>query len=657
MNNDVIEKVIKISPIEVLDFDAKIYDSLITSEIYTIGKFIGLTDNELYFVASFNQNIFNELSNRRNEVKDILHSIASNSDNIYERDFLKFIKYNNINEHIINSYLESVIINTRLDDIFTSANIYTIDQLLREDQDSILKIPGMTKKRFVRLLGYIFAIFYHQNALHNKIYPINSDLHVVCTSKYPITLLNLSPRAENALHNNDIYGIEDLLALNPEDLKELRGLGVTSIEEITAKLETLDISQLDITLKETPKPYATLGEAWKDISKDDRSFDCLVTYFNNRDTTTYDALAEPYGVTRERIRQIIARGVKKIQQNLHNIDLEYLENATAAIGNGIEVNLLFGSADGVFTNAGVARLISEIYSDKYEIIRDYRLNGEWIVKNKDIFIQSIDKIYALLMDTPRPVEIDGLLTIFPVSKESILSIKNLVHTDNKHITLRSNKIASGTSREKNIEDYIREVCRPVTISELQGHLGISEAQVRSAINHYSETFQNVGKSLYGLKMYKYEDLSDAQILEGYLLGNDESVKAKDALAYMRLYRELSDSDFIQLIRDDQRFLITKEDEFYISLSSWGGSRINYYGPRTYEIQIEDAIMEVVRETDDLLDLDEIHRRLIAKYGDKITNNYNTIKQAVGVLCSKEEIMRMGGYNSGVFMRARKYSKK
>lgn len=57
----------------------------------------------------------------------------------------------------------------------------------------------------------------------------------------PIEELNLSARTTNALINNDIHTIKDLLALSEVDLKDLKGFGTKALDEVKDKISELDI--------------------------------------------------------------------------------------------------------------------------------------------------------------------------------------------------------------------------------------------------------------------------------------------------------------------------------------------------------------------------------------------------------------------------------
>jgi DNA-directed RNA polymerase subunit alpha len=57
----------------------------------------------------------------------------------------------------------------------------------------------------------------------------------------PIEDLGFSERTKNALLNNDIKKIRDLVALTESDLKKLHGFGVKALEEVNNKLKELEI--------------------------------------------------------------------------------------------------------------------------------------------------------------------------------------------------------------------------------------------------------------------------------------------------------------------------------------------------------------------------------------------------------------------------------
>ena len=53
--------------------------------------------------------------------------------------------------------------------------------------------------------------------------------------------LNLTARTANALVNNDIRTVQDLVSLTEQDLRELKGFGSKALDEVRDKLTELEL--------------------------------------------------------------------------------------------------------------------------------------------------------------------------------------------------------------------------------------------------------------------------------------------------------------------------------------------------------------------------------------------------------------------------------
>lgn len=68
-----------------------------------------------------------------------------------------------------------------------------------------------------------------------------TDIDTVNELDTPIEDLNLSARTANALINNEIRTVQDLVTLTEQDLRELKGFGSKALDEVKDKLTELDI--------------------------------------------------------------------------------------------------------------------------------------------------------------------------------------------------------------------------------------------------------------------------------------------------------------------------------------------------------------------------------------------------------------------------------
>ena len=57
----------------------------------------------------------------------------------------------------------------------------------------------------------------------------------------PIEDLNLTARTANALVNNEIRTVQDLVTLSEQDLRELKGFGSKALDEVKDKLAELEL--------------------------------------------------------------------------------------------------------------------------------------------------------------------------------------------------------------------------------------------------------------------------------------------------------------------------------------------------------------------------------------------------------------------------------
>jgi DNA-directed RNA polymerase subunit alpha len=72
-----------------------------------------------------------------------------------------------------------------------------------------------------------------------------SDSTDTGAAKISVEEINLSPRTTNALINNDIKTVKDLLKLSDSELRELKGFGSKAYEEVKDKISELGFARTE----------------------------------------------------------------------------------------------------------------------------------------------------------------------------------------------------------------------------------------------------------------------------------------------------------------------------------------------------------------------------------------------------------------------------
>ncbi len=81
------------------------------------------------------------------------------------------------------------------------------------------------------------------NAAPAQIQAATGDRAETAAAKIMIEEINLSPRTTNALMNNDIKTMKDLLTLSDNDLRELKGFGAKAYDEVKEKIAELGFAR------------------------------------------------------------------------------------------------------------------------------------------------------------------------------------------------------------------------------------------------------------------------------------------------------------------------------------------------------------------------------------------------------------------------------
>ncbi len=189
------------------------------------------------------------------------------------------------------------------------------------------------------------------------------------------------------------------------------------------------------------KIISSVGSLWKEKSSSQRNFMILIDYYNNRPKITLQILGDRYGLTRERVRQIISNGTEKLRgmcdkESIKTIllpMLDYFANEAVMIDS-------LAVEDRYFTNRGIAYLFSMMYPQRYEVFINNRLYGEWWIKPDGNLNKLLHILLKDLKNKTDPMSLNDLEGNYSINTKMGLRLDGVVEK-NGYIALVINKEA------------------------------------------------------------------------------------------------------------------------------------------------------------------------------------------------------------------------
>lgn len=460
-----------------------------------------------------------------------------------------------------------------------------------------------------------------------------------------IVALGFSARTLNVLCENNIFTFGDLLKAEESgvDFLSMRGLGAKCYSEIRSCLDNSNNYSDELA---KPKAYS-FGDYWKYIQTDDRNFTVLVDYYNSSPSVTLQSIGEKYGVTRERIRQIIKKGVTRLASAANNglIAPGVVKHYDDAARSVTEISLL-DQSDEVFTSSGLAYLMLDVFPRRYKLIKRTGLNGAWFTLAEENISEKLDVVLDELRYNPKPLMMKNIINIFGIPESMVMSIDKVIEKDG-YVTLRSNGTASGTSRDVIITDYLNTINRPASVAEIANNTPLADSQVRGAVQDKTR-FVNVGKSVYDLADKDYSNFPVSSLAKNILLAEDRALKIDEITKYVQRYSDISESGIAyNLIYTDG---IRRVGNYFL-LAEWNDDKIAKKAKKNYAVALDDAIVNIINSApNEVFDFTRVKESLIEKYGDDVSVNDNSIRLRLSQLTKANLIQRVGN-NTGCYTAA------
>lgn len=260
--------------------------------------------------------------------------IASDNYNS-EEGFCNNLPQDNIPQITMNSLFDRRKLSRRSYNALTNAGYSYLNELFEVPTEDLYKIQNLGRGSIREIVNLI------QDIKKDSSSDYLGDFYE-STQKIPSYIANssalrleFSVRLSNALKNNNIETISDILSFGIDKFAKLPNVGRGSVNELKSFLTSLniDINKPYEIVEATAVPISLTGKFQnladkiksfeETIKQDERKFDIYLGRIALKKKITLREFAEKYGLTRERVRQIEVKQEKKLLEilNAHESDI------------------------------------------------------------------------------------------------------------------------------------------------------------------------------------------------------------------------------------------------------------------------------------------------------------------------------------------------
>lgn len=479
---------------------------------------------------------------------------------------------------------------------------------------------------------------------HHAVYAASKrpNLDESVSDSISIYSLPLSARTLNALYNNGIKVASDLNQYSYSDLMALGGFGQKAYDELIELIEKPGFDEL--LALHVPRKIS-LDEYLS--TKVNRSylaiFDNYYGLTEYKGKTTLQAVSEDYGVTRERIRQIVKKVTDKVIDAINNevVEDDVYKVLLSHVGKPLT---MIPELSKIYRKEAIVHLFTDNKKSGLDLYKSPYLHSLWLIDRGDDSLDSrVDVALKALRAQVSPVDISELSSAYGVEEDILYDLEKVTIDHQGLIVLNSNKKALGRDVRQRIIDYMDKQVRPVTISQLCQALELTDNQVRGRLQYMSDSVVNVGKSTYGMVKYGYTGESIADISERLLREEGQPLHIDKITRFVTKYKVVEDSS-VAAMMGFYPDTFSNIGNGYYALTEWG-----YDAPERkrvrYEVPVLEAVMSVFHETDEPLSTKDVLIRVQEKYGDKSTDKSVSIASVCVKLYEQGVLARLGTVHS------------
>jgi len=515
-------------------------------------------------------------------------------------------------------------------------DIKTVGKFFKIKKSKLLKIKGIGKQTIRRLMFYKRPIklipYFEDPALSGStegdISPIPSKTTYPKTTMFeineptlpgelyasdPIEVLGLPTRTENTLKMNDIETIADFYLCSQEQMLKFRNFGVKSIkflELIKAKIHPLlntDSFKIEPNKEKAPEEAvkADIGEEIpKNIlidlvferAKDPRSKDILKRRYGlgTGQKETLEEIGKSYGITRERIRQIQEKTIKKIQHPSTKGRLQTIRLVNEVmIKNGIVIsdyeadNLIPSYCNNSeYDGSSFLDLLSDL-----GWIQKCRIGDVNLYAPKDIISHTnidklTDEIYNLIKNENKLLSVESIISHFREKYHNTTDTTNLsqiilrlCRLDPRIEEKLPNRLGLYSSHpsvkdwRNHIVDILTDEGVPLHFTEVadkvNAMLGLTEDNKLDVRRVHSILIENVEfshsgvRGTYGLTRWGLRKEMTPVLVEEILIKTGTPLHWKQIFNYVKKYKDTKEANILSILNTNKKFIKHGHGEYVL----------------------------------------------------------------------------------------------
>jgi predicted Zn-ribbon and HTH transcriptional regulator len=443
------------------------------------------------------------------------------------------------------------------------------------------------------------------------------------TSNVSVDVLPLPRRTLNALLKNGVYSLRDLNSLTTDTLCAMQGLGRRGVEAIADALVII-----------SGNSHGNLRQELE-MRLNSQELDIIYSRCGlvNSRVYTLEELAQARDITRERIRQIESRALKKIKGTLMSsaVGTDILQKLHQSADKYTFIDTIPELSD-VYLKDGVIKLFAKVFPSDIAVCSHKYIERAFLlpVEHKTSIENAIDKIRNFLKIQGRMSNMQFILDAYNIPKHVLLAIRDVVVEDGQ-IALRGNRNIFERGTNPIVRRVLAQSERPLHIDEIARRANLKPSQVRGVLERIPDAV-NVGRSVYAHIDLGYISGTTVEVIEKLLEQAGEPMTTGQIVKLMKKQKLYGDQA-IYLALTDQRFQRI-EMGVYV-LRKWGYDQ-EYIAPHnSYATDTKRAILDIVNESTRPLSTRDVREMLGTLHGNRVSTKNSTVG------CYLDDLARSG----------------